>query len=133
MKVINCTREEMLVEHGIVAARPWARLRGLLGRSALSRREGLLLIGTKAIHTIGMRFPIDVAFLDCQSRVIHVIHSLPPFRFSPHLANSMMVLELPAGVLQATRTEIGDRIEVILTNDSTAVPERTAAPIDRTE
>jgi len=107
MQAFNHCRERMLVERGIVAARSWTRLQGLIGRASLERGEGLLLLGTKGIHTIGMRFAIDVLFLDEDGRVIHLVHALKPHQISPLIGNSAMVLELPAGILRETGTELG--------------------------
>lgn len=114
MQAMNHCRQRMLAEKGIIAARSWTRMRGLIGRSSLERGEGLLLLGTKGIHTIGMRFAIDVLFLDEDGRVVHMIHALKPYQISPLIGNSAMVLELPAGILRETGTEVGDWIEVSL-------------------
>ncbi len=105
-------RSQVLAEKTTVAASHWARVRGLLGRRAMRPGEGLLLAYAKGIHTIGMRYSIDVAFLDRDGRVIHLIHSMKPFRLSPLVCNSAMVLELPAGILQQTGTQLGDRIQI---------------------
>ncbi len=112
MQASNHTRNKTLADKGIVANRPWLRMRGLLGRSALEPGEGLLLLGTKGIHTIGMRFVIDVLFLNDDGWVIHMIHALKPFRVSPFFKTSAMVLELPSGTLQETGTQVGDWIAV---------------------
>jgi len=112
MQAYNHTRQRFLAGKGIIATRSWARLRGLIGYSDFEPGEGLLLMGTQGIHTLGMRFPIDTLFLDEDGRVIHLIHSLKPFRVSPFFKHSAMVLELPAGILQETRTRLGDGIEV---------------------
>jgi hypothetical protein len=127
MQVINRTRRQMLVEKGTVAARPWARLRGLIGRAGLNKGEGLLLDGTIGIHTIGMRFAIDVLFLDKDGRVLYLIQALKPFRCSPIVKRSAMVLELPAGILRATKTQIGDGLEISLTEPGKV--ETTRPPI----
>lgn len=120
MQAYNHTRQRYLVEHGPVANRPWARMRGLIGRASLQPKEGLLLLGTKAIHTIGMRFPIDVLFLNSDGWVIHAIHALKPFRISPYVKNATMVIELPAGVLRETGTQVGDWIKVTRLNRVTS-------------
>ncbi|MBI5033374.1 MAG: DUF192 domain-containing protein [Chloroflexi bacterium] len=112
MQAFNHTRQRYLAEHGPVAGRPWARMRGLIGRASLQPNEGLLLLGTKGIHTIGMRFPIDVLFLNADGWVIHSIHGLKPFRLSPYVKNATMVIELAAGVLRETGTQVGDWIKV---------------------
>ncbi len=110
LRVTNRTRQAILVQTGRVAASPWTRLVGLLGRSGLEPGEGLLLRGEQAIHTIGMRFPIDVVYLDREARVLRAIDSMVPLRFGPFLRNSRDVLELPAGTLVATGTREGDEL-----------------------
>ena len=124
MQASNHTRQKPLAEKGNVANRPWLRMRGLIGRASLDPGEGLLLLGTKGIHTLGMRFPIDVLFLNDDGWVIHLIHALRPFRVSPFLNNSAMVLELPAGTLQETGTQVGDWIEVAVTDRAQLSGER---------
>jgi uncharacterized protein len=120
MQALNHTRQEVLAERGAVAAQPWARLRGLIGRPSLCESEGLLLLGTKAIHTMGMRFAIDVVFLDEDGRALHLLHAFKPSQISPLVVRSAMVLELPAGTLDRTKTKVGDWIEVSLLNRAMA-------------
>ncbi len=122
MQAFNHTRQRYLAEHGPVAGQPWARMRGLLGRASLQPNEGMLFLGTKGIHTIGMRFSIDVLFLNDDGWVIHILHSLKPFRISPYLKNASMVIELPAGILRETETQVGDWIKI--TRLSRVTPQR---------
>ena len=65
------------------AVRFRSRLLGLafLDASDLPRSHALLLPRCASIHTFGMRFPIDVAFLDGDGLVLRVIRDLPPRRF----------------------------------------------------
>lgn len=58
-----------------------------------------------------MRFPIDVLFLDREGLILHG-GTLPPWKLSPWVRRSTGVLELPAGTLQRTGTEAGDRISL---------------------
>jgi hypothetical protein len=100
------------MDHGVVAANAWTRLRGLLGHAPLAPGEGLVLRGEKAIHTIGMGFAIDVLFLDPEGRVVHLIPTMLPFRFSPLVLRAADVLEVPPGTIAQTSTVIGDTIEI---------------------
>lgn len=53
-----------------------ARRRGLLGRDSF---EGALLFeNTRSVHSLGMRFPMDVAFCDADLVVIKTMRSAPP-------------------------------------------------------
>lgn len=115
MRAFNRTRNIWLVENGQVADTWWTRLRGLLGHAPLKSGEGLLLRGEKAIHTVGMSFPIDVLFLDETGQVVHLIAAMPALRASPFIARAVDVLELPAGTIAQTGTAIGDQIDLIFT------------------
>ena len=61
-----------------VADRPWTRMRGLLGRTGLPEGEGMLFPRTGSVHTMFMRFPIDVVFLDRELTVLSVKPGVPP-------------------------------------------------------
>jgi uncharacterized membrane protein (UPF0127 family) len=93
-----------------VADRWWLRLRGLLGRTGLSRGEGLLLDPCRAVHMLGMRFPLDVAFLDPSGGVVAVYHALAPGKRTSWHRAAATALELPAGTLQSSGTGVGDTI-----------------------
>jgi protein-S-isoprenylcysteine O-methyltransferase Ste14/uncharacterized membrane protein (UPF0127 family) len=90
----------------------WARLRGLLGTRALEPGDGLWLLRSRQIHMIGMRYPIDVAFLDDELRVLRAISGLAPGRISPRVAGASSVLELPAGTLRRAGLAEGSRLEI---------------------
>jgi len=64
------------------AATAWLRLRGLLGRSRLAPGQALWLDPCRAVHTLGMRYAIDVAFIDRQGRVVRIVHGLRPWRWA---------------------------------------------------
>lgn len=80
----------------MVAASMFARMRGLLGRPALRRGEGMLLQSCNMVHTLGMRYPIDVIFLRRDGLVLKVASDVEPRRARAHL-RSHCVLELAAG------------------------------------
>ena len=78
-----------------VADSPLARL---LGLALLDRRragEGLLIPRCRSVHTFGMRFPLDVVFLDTAFRPISRRSGLGPRRFAGE-RGAVAVLELPA-------------------------------------
>ncbi len=84
---------------------------GLLSRSQLDHGEGLLFDRCYGIHTIGMRFAIDVLFLDKDYQVLRTVNALRPFRTCT-VRKAIYVLELPAGTIQETGTEVGDQIQI---------------------
>src|SRR5437867_613532 len=77
----------------------WTRLFGLLGTKDLPSGDGLWLKRSRQVHMIGMRYPIDVAFLDDGLQILRTISALPPGTVSPRVAGATSVLELPAGTL----------------------------------
>jgi uncharacterized membrane protein (UPF0127 family) len=98
------TENGALVAGRVEQARTWrARARGWLGKASAESGEGLLLSPAASIHTFGMAFPIDVAFLDAESRVLKVCPDVRPGSVRWGLwwglfANgSVQTLELPAG------------------------------------
>ncbi len=76
---------------------PFARTAGLLGRSRLDDDEGMLFANCAAVHTLGMRMPIDVVFLDDEGVVVHVEASARPWRSYIASAGSRTIIELAAG------------------------------------
>jgi uncharacterized protein len=93
-----------------VADRFWLRARGLLGRLPLEGGEGLLIRPCRAVHTIGLRYPIDVAFLDEGGTVVATYPALQPNRRTRWHGNAASALELPAGTLEETATSTGQRL-----------------------
>lgn len=111
-RVWNGTRNSLLGESVRVADRFWPRLRGLLLRPRLEPGQGLALVPCKAVHMWGVRYPIDVAFMDAGDRVVAVHPELAPWRRTPFHRPARWALELPAGTLAATGTTVGDEVSL---------------------
>ncbi|MFO7830375.1 MAG: DUF192 domain-containing protein [Desulfuromonadaceae bacterium] len=79
------------------------RMRGLLGRPPLGSGEGLLLHRCNSVHTLFMRCPVDVVYLDRTYTVIKLVSALVPYRLSM-APRAVAVLELKAH--EATRCDI---------------------------
>lgn len=109
MLVRNDTRKTLVAEFAEIADSSTTRQRGLLGRNGLANGEGLWIVPCEAIHTLGMRFPIDVLYLDRKRKVRKVRRVLMPWRFSMCLV-AHSVLELPAGTADRSQTEPGDQL-----------------------
>ncbi len=107
---MNLTRSRTLGTRVALANRWWPRLRGLLFRPPLRSGEGLLLAPCRAVHTYGMKYPIDVAYLDASGRIVALYPSLAPGHRTSWHAAAASVLELPAGTLASTGTEVGDLV-----------------------
>lgn len=112
MHIINRTRGAALAREAGIAGTWFARLKGLLGKKSLKAGEGLVLTPCNAIHTCFMRFAIDVVFINAYGRVLKVDEDLAPFRFSAQVKGAARVVELPAGTLRQSGTEVGDILEI---------------------
>ncbi len=110
--VINQKNNTVLADQCQLARTFLARGMGLMGRSQLEPGHGLIIYPEWSIHTFFMRFPIDVVFLDRNDHVVGKRSAMPPNRPYAGVWGARYVIELPAGVLEATATEIGDRLEV---------------------
>ena len=106
----NAARGTVLGTRIGVADRWWTRLRGLLGTPPLGAGAGLLIEPCRAVHMAGMRYPIDVAFLDRGGAVVATYAALPPGGRTRWHRAARQALELPAGTLAATGTVEGDLI-----------------------
>ncbi|MBA3495645.1 MAG: DUF192 domain-containing protein [Gemmatimonadales bacterium] len=110
VRALNRTRGRELGARVGLADRWWLRARGLLGRASLSEGEGLLLRPCRAVHMLGMGFPLDVAFLDPDGAVLALYPDLGPGGRTQWHRHAVDALELPTGTLEATGTVVGDII-----------------------
>jgi uncharacterized membrane protein (UPF0127 family) len=94
-----------------VAATREARRTGLLSRTGLEPGEALWIIPCRGVHTVGMKFTIDIIALDDTGRVIDRVSELRPWRVRLPRRGTAGVLELAAGALEVSGTELGHRIE----------------------
>ena len=111
MREVTLMREngDVVCDRCVVAASPFFRLKGLLGRSELRPGEGLLLRPASAIHTFFMRFSIDAVFLDQEWRVVGISDDVRPWRAASS-RGAKAVLELPAGESARRGLRIGDQL-----------------------
>lgn len=111
LRVLNLSRETMLADRALIADSSKTRKTGLLKHDKLDPGEGLWITPCEGVHTVGMKFPIDVLFLDKKRKVLKIRPTMPRWRIAACLfAHS--VLELPSGTAAATQTIAGDQLEL---------------------
>ena len=108
--VINIDTQKVLIQRLYLADNLWRRLLGLLPCRNLADGEGMLLTPCRGIHTMFMRFTIDVLYLDHLMRVVAVFPEVKPWRVLPIISEGRHVLEIPSGMLVATETVPGHRL-----------------------
>ncbi len=107
-RVVNHTRSTVLAERARRAASFWSRFRGLMLTDDLPGGGGLVLEPCASIHMFFMRFPIDVVFTSRAGEVVGVVSAIKPWRLTRHYRGARSAIELPAGVVQASGTSVGD-------------------------
>lgn len=112
----NRTRSTYLATDLMIARTHWSRFRGLMATDAsrFRRGQGLWIVPSHGVHTLAMRFPIDVLYLDEERLVIHLEEDLKPWRMAAIRIRSASVLELPTGTISDSRTELGDQVDILM-------------------
>jgi len=110
MHIFNQTRGTSLITQGRIADTFWLRLRGLLGTTSLQPGDGLILVGEKSIHTLFMRYAIDVVYVNKNQIVLRSDSNMVPYRLGPFVTQSAYILEMPVGTIVNTKTQVGDQL-----------------------
>ena len=85
----------------------WRRAVGLLATAQLDDPRGLWISPCNSVHTIGMRYAIDIVFLDDAGRVTKLVRRLKPFRAAA-CRGARSTLELRAGAIDELSFKAGD-------------------------
>ena len=101
----------MLADKAVVADSFVARLVGLLKTPSLESGAGLYIVPCSQIHMFGMKYAIDVVFMDKQGVVVGLCESIQPGAISKLYSKAHSCVELPPGTIYDTKTSEGDQIE----------------------
>ena len=86
-----------------------SRKQGLLGRDSLPDGHAVVIAPSQGVHTIGMRFPIDVVAVSRDGRVVKVRERVPAWRMVWALS-AFAFVELAAGACARTGVSVGNRL-----------------------
>ena len=89
-----------------------SRTRGLLGRDGLPAGTALIIAPSNAIHTFGMRFPIDVIYAARDGRIVKLRRRIVPWRVSAALG-AFAVIEMAEGAIDRAELEVGEMLIVM--------------------
>lgn len=112
-KIINKTQNTIISQKTKLANTCISRFVGLLDRSSLEPEEALLLKPCSSVHMFFMRFSIDVIFVNHNDCVVGLVRNLKPFQLSPLFFKASYAIELPKGLIDSTKTSVGDQIVVL--------------------
>lgn len=112
LRISNPVRQSVLGDRIGVADTTLTRFVGLMGRGSLAPGHGLLIRPSNGVHTLWMRFSIDVLLLDREYRVLSAYRNLRPFRLTSINWKASSALELPSGTIAVSNTQLGDQLEL---------------------
>jgi len=108
LALIDAISGELVVGRVRVAGSFLARAKGLIGKAHLAPHEGMWFDRCDSIHTMFMRVPIDVLFLDRDGCVLRAVSAAAPWRPYIGFPGAASVLELAAGTIERTGVIPGD-------------------------
>ena len=106
----------LLFEHIEIANTFFSRIKGLLAREGFGDCNGMLLTPCGCVHTFGMKFDIDLVFLNNDKRVVGCRHGVGANSWAGEIS-AKHTLELPAGVLKSLSLKTGDELKWRQEND----------------
>ncbi|MBI2145673.1 DUF192 domain-containing protein [Candidatus Woesearchaeota archaeon] len=112
MPVKNLTRNSILASRSRLADSAMKRIVGLMF-SRQTKSAMILKFGREtkvSLHTFFVFFPIDIVFVDGNSTVAELVENMQPFTTYTAKEKAKCVVELPAGMIRASRTKVGDKI-----------------------
>lgn len=110
VRITNPKRDAVIAERVRVARGLFQTVFGLHLLPRLQPGEGLLLPGASTIDTAFMGYAIDLVFVDRTHRVTRVVTNMVPWRMVLSGHGGRDCLELPAGAVAGTGTEVGDEL-----------------------
>ena len=120
--IYNINRRKYLARHPRWAVSWFDRLRGMIGRRFVTGEfDAMVFERCGSVHSFWMSIPLDLIFLDADRRVVAVRSDFRPWRWPVACRRAVTVVELPAGVIVATRTRVGDRLNLNSTLDGGAI------------
>ena len=87
------------------------RLTGMLTRKFSDSLDGIVFRNCNAVHTFGMRFDIDVIFVDRTNRITEVYPDVKPWRTRSSGTSKAVTIELPSGSIAKFGIKCGDFVE----------------------
>lgn len=102
--------QQSIIPHMRQAKTASERIKGLLGSNALLAGEGLWIVPCNSIHTLFMKYELDIVYLDRHNRICRLIAKVKPWRGNFCLA-AASVIELAAGQIKELGLLVGDEIQ----------------------
>jgi hypothetical protein len=88
-----------------------SRAAGLAVRARLPDGQGVALHPCRAVHTLGMRYPLDIVFLDRGDRIVRTVTGLRPWRAVDGGYGAITTVEWPSGRMDPARWGPGTQVQ----------------------
>lgn len=98
-----------LIDDMSITTNVWERMQGLIGKPQLAPNQGLMLSSCNSVHTFGMKYDLDVIFLNKNKKIVKLVERLKPMRVSFCL-NAVDTLELNSGVIKSLELNLNDYV-----------------------
>ncbi len=111
--IVNLSKLRCLARRPYYAVSWSSRLRGMIGRNFDGADfDAMVFNHCNSIHTLFMSRPIDVLFVDRENNICGLRRGLPPWVPMVYCRTALVTVELPAGTIDSSRTEIGDKVDL---------------------
>ncbi len=110
--LMNLTQRIVIAQNVATADSFLKRLKGLLGKKHLPKNSALIIKPCSMVHTMFMRFNIDVLFLDQDNYVIKKVLDVKPNKLFIGAIGAYKTVELPTGTIEKTKIRVGDKISM---------------------
>ncbi|MBP2632302.1 MAG: hypothetical protein H6Q70_2930 [Firmicutes bacterium] len=94
----------------VVADNFWTRFKGLLGTSSLQESQGLLLCNCNSVHMVGMRYALDIIYLDKAGAILKIVENLNPWQISC-CWKAQDTLEIKSGMIHRFGWQVGMELQ----------------------
>ncbi len=112
MPLRNRSSDNLIAERILTLDRQFHQTLQMLNRSGIPGNSALWINPCNGIYTVGMKYPVDIAFLDKNGIVVKILRDFPPDCFADSGPSAISAIELPNGRLSETDTRLGDLLEL---------------------
>jgi len=113
VQFLNTRTNQIIASKVTIADTFLSRLIGLLNKKELPDNTGLWIIPCNSIHTFGLKFNIDVIFLNKDNVIVYLIENMDKNKMSPIIFPAHSVLEVVPGSIKDSGTATGHKIAVL--------------------
>jgi len=110
MNVLSCYKGNICLSDTVFVPKTfWQRTKGLLGKNKINDKQFYCFFNCSSVHMFGMKFSIDLVYLNHQYEIVKLVHSLKPWRVSVCF-KAAHVIEMKDGIIEFYGLVIGEKL-----------------------